>query len=169
TATLPPEAADDAIEEIEAAPVPYEDEGAAEFANALDTADTAATDDSTTAADETPATLARVLSFPDVHPPESKVDDSIKHIGTLEISVPLHNIYLAETDDLVRLLAQDLAEWRHESGRSVNTIAVHAAHSLAGSSATVGFVPLQEVAYALERVLQTLARKPVMLAPAEYD
>ncbi|MET0963445.1 MAG: Hpt domain-containing protein [Noviherbaspirillum sp.] len=116
-----------------------------------------------------PEPLARVISFPDMHPAESRVDDSIKRIGKLEISVPLHNIYLAETDDLVRLLAQDLAEWRHESWRSVNTIAVHAAHSLAGSSATVGFVPLQEVAYALERVLQTLARKPVELLPAEFD
>ena len=46
----------------------------------------------------------------------------------LEISVPLHTIYLAETDDLVRLLAQDLGEWRHEAGRSVNTIAVHRAN-----------------------------------------
>ncbi|RYE99532.1 MAG: hypothetical protein EOO78_13990, partial [Oxalobacteraceae bacterium] len=118
---------------------------------------------------EAPAVLAQVISFPDVHPAERRVDDSIKRIGKLEISVPLHNIYLAETDDLVRLLAQDIAEWRHEAERSVNTIAVHAAHSLAGSSATVGFMPLQEVAHALERVLQALARKPVMLAPAEFD
>ena len=116
-----------------------------------------------------PETLGQVISFPDAHPADTRADDSIKHIGKLEISVPLHNIYLAETDDLVRLLAQDLAEWRHEADRSVNTIAVHAAHSLAGSSATVGFVPLQEVAYALERVLQTLARKPVRLTPAGFD
>ena len=116
-----------------------------------------------------PETLGQVISFPDVHPADTRADDSIKRIGTLEISVPLHNIYLAETDDLVRLLAQDLAEWRHEADRSVNTITLHAAHSLAGSSATVGFVPLQEVAYALERVLQTLARKPVRLMPAEFD
>ena len=113
--------------------------------------------------------LAQVIQFPDTHSAESRPDDSIKRIGSLEISVPLHNIYLAETDDLVRLLAQDLAEWRHEDERNVNTAAVHAAHSLAGSSATVGFVPLQEVAYTLERVLQTLARKPVRLAPSEFD
>ena len=115
------------------------------------------------------APLAQVISFPEVHAVETRLDDSIKRIGTLEISVPLHNIYLAETDDLVRVLAQDLAEWRHEAGRSVNTVAVHAAHSLAGSSATVGFVPLQEVAYALERVLQALARKPVPLRMDEFD
>jgi chemosensory pili system protein ChpA (sensor histidine kinase/response regulator) len=113
--------------------------------------------------------LAQVIEFPDLHPVESRIDDNIKRIGDLEISVPLHSIYLAETDELVRVLAQDLAEWRHEAERSVNTVAVHAAHSLAGSSATVGFIPLQEVAYALERVLQTLARKPVPLMPVEFD
>jgi chemosensory pili system protein ChpA (sensor histidine kinase/response regulator) len=144
-----PEAADEAIEEIEAAPVPFDAD------NGADLADADADDNVTQAPEQAPAALAQVFSFPDVHLPESRVDDSIKRIGTLEISVPLHNIYLAETDDLVRLLAQDLAEWRHEAWRSVNTIAVHAAHSLAGSSATVGFMPLQEVAYALERVLQT--------------
>jgi chemosensory pili system protein ChpA (sensor histidine kinase/response regulator) len=154
----PPEAADDDIEELVAASAPFGDEDTADAIDAIEPAGT-----------PQPPLLAQVISFPDAHPADSRADDSIKRIGKLEISVPLHNIYLAETDDLVRLLAQDLAEWRHEAGRSVNTIAVHAAHSLAGSSATVGFVPLQEVAYALERVLQTLARKPVMLAPGEFD
>jgi chemosensory pili system protein ChpA (sensor histidine kinase/response regulator) len=131
--------------------------------------DDAGIDDMTPAHPAETASMAQVISFPEVHPVENRLDDSIKRIGNLEISVPLHNIYLAETDDLVRVLAQDLSEWRHEAGRTVNTVAVHAAHSLAGSSATVGFVPLQEVAYALERVLQALARKPVPLSVQEFD
>ncbi|WP_228527110.1 hybrid sensor histidine kinase/response regulator [Noviherbaspirillum soli] len=132
-------------------------------------ADDASIDDMTPAHPAETVPMAQVISFPEVHPVETRLDDSIKRIGNLEISVPLHNIYLAETDDLVRVLAQDLSEWRHEAGRTVNTVAVHAAHSLAGSSATVGFVPLQEVAYALERVLQALARKPVPLSVQEFD
>ena len=68
-------------------------------------------------------------------------DDGVKRIGDLEISVPLHNIYLAETDQLVRQLSNDFAEWRHEPLRPVGIESVHAAHSLAGSSATVGFTP----------------------------
>lgn len=163
TAALPPAIADEVIEEIEAAPVPFEDDEAARFDEFAEAAIPLHVPEMA------PAMLAQVINFPDTHAADSKADDSIKRIGKLEISVPLHNIYLAETDDLVRLLSQDLAEWRHEAGRSVNTTAVHAAHSLAGSSATVGFMPLQEVAHALERVLQTLARKPVMLASAEYD
>jgi chemosensory pili system protein ChpA (sensor histidine kinase/response regulator) len=115
------------------------------------------------------APVGQVIDFPEAQVTEDKHDDSIKRIGNLEISVPLHNIYLAETDELVRLLAHDLAEWRHEPERDVNILAVHAAHSLAGSSATVGFVPLQEVAHGVEMVLQTLARKPVRLTMAEFD
>ncbi len=89
--------------------------------------------------------------------------------ATWKSALPLHNIYLAETDELVRLLSQDIAEWRHEPDRHVNIPAIHAAHSLAGSSATVGFKPLQQIAYALEAVLQYLARKPVKLLISEYE
>ncbi len=112
---------------------------------------------------------AEVISFRDITGSDTKVDDNIKKIGSLEISVPLHNIYTAETDELVRLLSHDIEEWRHEPERRVNILAVHAAHSLAGSSATVGFDSLHEPAYAFEMVLQTLARKPVQLTSEEYD
>jgi chemosensory pili system protein ChpA (sensor histidine kinase/response regulator) len=115
-----------------------------------------------------PLPIAEVIDFPG-KTATAKVDDNIKYIGDLEISLPLHNIYLAETDQLVRLLSQDIAEWRHEPDRQVNILAVHAAHSLAGSSATVGFKPLQQIAYGLEAVLQYLARKPIKLLPHEYD
>lgn len=113
--------------------------------------------------------IAEVIDFPFTLKSEVQQDDSVKRIGDLEISVPLHNIYLAETDELVRVLSQDIAEWRHEPDRQVNVHVVHAAHSLAGSSATVGFKPLQEVAHALEMILQYLARKPVRLTGNEYD
>ncbi len=113
--------------------------------------------------------IAEVIEFPTMHAPEVKHNDNVKRIGDLEISVPLHNIYLAETDELVRTLAQDIAEWRHEPDRAANVHAVHAAHSLAGSSATVGFTPLQEVAHALELTLQSLSRKAARLAPNNFD
>ncbi len=124
-------------------------------------------------AEESPAEqiapVAEIIGFPGTHVSDARHNDNVKRIGDLEISVPLHNIYLAETDELVRLLAHDLAEWRHEPERQVNIQAVHAAHSLAGSSATVGFTVLQEVAHALELLLQSLARKPVRLLPHDFD
>ncbi|MDP9107785.1 MAG: Hpt domain-containing protein, partial [Pseudomonadota bacterium] len=112
---------------------------------------------------------AEIIEFPGMQSTDFKHDDNVKRIGNLEISVPLHNIYLAETDDLVRVLSHDIAEWRHEPERPVSIQAVHASHSLAGSSATVGFKVLQEVAYSLEKVLQFLARKAVPLTSADYD
>jgi len=113
--------------------------------------------------------IADVIDFPTMHPPETRRDDNVKRIGDIEISVPLHNIYLAETDELVRLLAQDFSEWRHEPDRKVNIQCVHAAHSLAGSSATVGFKALQEVAHALELFLQSMSRNAVRLEMHEFD
>ena len=113
--------------------------------------------------------IADVIDFPTMHPPETRRDDNVKRIGDIEISVPLHNIYLAETDELVRLLAQDFSEWRHEPDRKVNIQCVHAAHSLAGSSATVGFKALQEVAHALELFLQSMSRNRVRLEEHEFD
>jgi chemosensory pili system protein ChpA (sensor histidine kinase/response regulator) len=113
--------------------------------------------------------IAEVIEFPTMQPVENRRDDNVKRIGDIEISVPLHNIYLAETDELVRLLAQDFSEWRHEPERVVNVQSMHAAHSLAGSSATVGFKSLQEVAHALELFLQSLSRRPVRLEVHEFD
>ena len=115
------------------------------------------------------AATAAVIDFPNLLTADIKRDDNVRHIGALEISVPLHNIYLAETDQLVRLLSQDLEEWRHEPERPVNVLAMHAAHSLAGSSATVGFKVLQEVAHALEMLLQHLSRTPIRVLEPEYD
>ncbi|MEB0030628.1 Hpt domain-containing protein [Undibacterium sp. RTI2.1] len=112
---------------------------------------------------------AQIIEFPDLSKPLSTQDDNVKRIGDIEISLPLHTIYMAETDEIVRFLAQDFAEWRHEPHRPVSKHAVHAAHSLAGSSATVGLKAVQELAHCLEMVLQRLERHPVTLDNAEYD
>ena len=94
-----------------------------------------------------------VIDFPAITRPLAPPDDNIKRVGSLEIALPLYNIYLAETDELMRVLTQDFGEWRHEPGRAVSPAALKAAHTLAGTSATVGFQALREVAYALEMVL----------------
>ena len=113
-----------------------------------------------------PVQEAQIIEFPSSF---TTYEDNVKKIGNIEIGVPLYNIYLAETDEIVRFLSQDFSEWRHEAHRPVTTHSVHAAHSLAGSSATVGFTALQEVAHALEMVLQRVERYPVTLLPGEFD
>jgi chemosensory pili system protein ChpA (sensor histidine kinase/response regulator) len=83
----------------------------------------------------------------------SATDDQFKWVGPLRISIPLFNIYLNEADELSRRLSTELAEWALELHRPVGETAVALAHSLAGSSATVGFADLSQMARSLEHAL----------------
>ncbi len=81
-------------------------------------------------------------------------EDQIKLIGTLRIGIPLYNVYLNEADEWSRRLLTELNEWALELHRPVFDSTVGLAHSLAGSSATVGFVALSSIARALEQALR---------------
>ena len=81
-------------------------------------------------------------------------DDQVKVIGDLRIGIPLYNVYLNEADEWSRRLLTELSEWSLELESPLPPAAVGLAHSLAGSSATVGFVPLSELARALEHALE---------------
>ncbi len=81
-------------------------------------------------------------------------DDSVKVIGSMRIGIPLYNVYLNEADEWSRRLLTELNEWALELHRPVPVSSVAFAHSLAGSSATVGFLALSEIARALESALQ---------------
>lgn len=83
----------------------------------------------------------------------TEADDEVKLIGDLRIPIPLFNIYLNEADELSRRLVAELGEWSHQVHQPVSETAVALAHSLAGSSATVGYVELSGLARALEHSL----------------
>jgi chemosensory pili system protein ChpA (sensor histidine kinase/response regulator) len=108
-----------------------------------------------------------VVAFPMRVP--ATASDEVRQIGPLTLSVALFNIYLSEADELLRVLTQDFAEWAHELDRFVSERAMRAAHSLAGSSATVGLVPAHDVAAGVEEVLQALYRAPVELRADQVD
>ena len=74
-------------------------------------------------------------------------------VGPLRIGIPLFNIYLNEADELSRRLMTEVAEWAMELHRPVGEVPIALAHSLAGSSATVGFTDLSHLARALEHAL----------------
>jgi chemosensory pili system protein ChpA (sensor histidine kinase/response regulator) len=117
-----------------------------------------------------PVPTADVIEFhPNVAPLLPPEDDDVKHVGALTIPLPLYNIYLAETDELARVLARDFGEWRHEPRRPVNPEALQAAHTLAGTSGTVGFTALRDLAYALEHVLEGLYAPAPQLDPTQHD
>ncbi|MFN9006789.1 MAG: Hpt domain-containing protein [Betaproteobacteria bacterium] len=95
-------------------------------------------------------------------PPEPDVaaadDEQVKRIGDLRIPIPLFNIYLNEADELSRRLVNELAEWSLDApSQPVSDTAVALAHSLAGSSATVGYAELSALARALEHALMRSA------------
>ena len=77
-------------------------------------------------------------------------EEHVKVVGPLRISIPLFNIYLNEADELSRRLTTELAEWALELHRPIGETPVALAHSLAGSSATVGFADLSHLARLLE-------------------
>jgi chemosensory pili system protein ChpA (sensor histidine kinase/response regulator) len=79
--------------------------------------------------------------------------ENIKVVGSLRIGIPLFNIYLNEADELSRRLTTELAEWAMELHRPIGETAIATAHSLAGSSATVGFTDLSDLARTLEHAL----------------
>ena len=86
---------------------------------------------------------------------EAEPDEQVKVIGPLRISIPLFNIYLNEADELSRRLVSELGEWALEAEHHpVSDMAVALAHSLAGNSATVGFVDLSALARSLEHALE---------------
>ncbi|MEO8152230.1 MAG: Hpt domain-containing protein [Rhizobacter sp.] len=80
-------------------------------------------------------------------------DDQVKIVGDLRISIPLFNIYLNEADELSRRLTTDVAEWGMELHRPIGEMPISMAHSLAGSSATVGFADLSHLSRLLEHAL----------------
>ena len=71
-------------------------------------------------------------------------------VGPLRIGIPLFNIYLNEADELSRRLSTEVAEWAMELHRPIGETPIALAHSLAGSSATVGFADLSQLARLLE-------------------
>ena len=87
-------------------------------------------------------------------------DEMVKQIGDLRISTPLYNVYLNEADEWSRELITDLSEWSLELDRPLPERATARAHSLAGSSATVGFAALSELARAVEHALERLHGQP---------
>ncbi len=83
-----------------------------------------------------------------------------RQIGDLRVSTALYNVYLNEADEWSRQLTTELSEWALELDQSVPEAAVARAHSLAGSSATVGFAALSELARSVEHALQRLQGQP---------
>ena len=104
---------------------------------------------------EVPAT-ADTTEATEVAAAVTGAEDQVKVIGPLRIGIALYNVYLNEADEWSRQLATEVGEWALESHERLSDSTVALAHSLAGSSATVGFHSLSGMARLLEAALQHL-------------
>ena len=84
---------------------------------------------------------------------ELREDETTKAIGSLRIGTALYNVYLNEADEWSRELDAVLQGWALKPDRPVPEVAIALAHSMAGSSATVGFMDLSSTARLLENAL----------------
>ncbi len=89
----------------------------------------------------------------DVLEPPDTLDDQVKVIGPLRVGLALYNVYLNEADEWSRRLQTELSEWAIELTPPVPDSCVTLAHSLAGSSATVGFTAVAALSRSLEHAL----------------
>ena len=115
--------------------------------------------------DTAPAADAAVL-------PAEPASEEIKRVGPLEISHGLYSIFLTEADECIRVLANDIAEWRYEPARGVTPNIMRRAHSLSGISKTVGLAPVVSIAEPLDDLMRTLTMqgpRPLALMPAQFD
>jgi len=103
---------------------------------------------------------------------EEPSSEEIKRVGPLEISHGLYSIFLTEADECIRVLANDIAEWRYEPTRGVAPTLMRRAHSLSGISKTVGLAPVVAIAEPLDGLMRALtvhgSRHPA-LTPAQFD
>ena len=104
---------------------------------------------------ELPPHTDAMLPVEPLIPLEAEVaDEQVKVIGTLRIGIPLYNVYLNEADEWSRRLVTEVTEWAMELNQPLPDSTVGLAHALAGSSATVGFQTLSDIARTLEHALQ---------------
>ncbi|QCP14740.1 response regulator [Pseudoduganella umbonata] len=102
-------------------------------------------------------------SAPDT--PVAPVGEDMRFVGRLAVPAPLFDIYVAEATALADALARQFDIWRRQG--ELDPDALHLAHTLTGTSATVGFKALRELAFALETTLQ--AAPAALHDPAQHD
>ncbi|MGL6110331.1 MAG: Hpt domain-containing protein, partial [Rubrivivax sp.] len=153
-------AADDGVESIQLDPgLDWQGEHKVEFAGFADTRiDPSLPVDDASPGPDSAASVADALHL-DLHDEPAPLgeppleDEQFKIIGDLRIGIALFNIYLNEADELSRRLCTELSEWAMESELPLGESTAALAHSLAGSSATVGYVELSGLARSLEHAL----------------
>ena len=102
-------------------------------------------------------------------PLELPAHEGVRRVGELAIPQALHDVYLSEADALCATLEQAFAALRLHPDTRLPEDAVTAAHTLCGTSATVGYSALRDLAHALETTLEKLAATGATLEGDQFD
>ena len=96
-------------------------------------------------------------------------EDGVRRVGDLAIPQALHDVYLTETEVLCATLEREFDALRADPERRIAEDAITAAHTLSGTSATVGYTALRDLAHELETTLEKLAGPGARLDAAQSD
>jgi chemosensory pili system protein ChpA (sensor histidine kinase/response regulator) len=96
-------------------------------------------------------------------------DDGVRRVGDLAIPQALHDVYLGETETLCATLEHSLDALRQGLDKEELQDAVTAAHTLSGTSATVGYTALRDLAHELETTLEKVAAPGAQLEDGGFD
>src|SRR5918999_1190354 len=87
-------------------------------------------------------------------------------VGTVTLTRGLYDIYAKEANEHIKVLRDECAKWRDALPADVSPDFMRAAHTLASTSRTAGFIPLAELAGALEQ-WSALSKETTDAADAE--
>ncbi|WP_460557015.1 hybrid sensor histidine kinase/response regulator [Comamonas piscis] len=105
------------------------------------------------AAQEIPAQPEAQAETPAPADADANAEEPAEVANVLGVSTALFNVYLTEAENWSHNLEKVLYSWAQSPNRNFPEDAIAYAHSLAGSSSTVGFGSLSELARALEHAL----------------
>jgi chemosensory pili system protein ChpA (sensor histidine kinase/response regulator) len=108
-----------------------------------------------------PAATALTLDLPPADFLDLQSEAQMKTIGDLQISIPLYQAYLNETDEWSRQLALALSEWMLDDAQPIPSQTLTWAHALAGSSATIGFDSCAKISKLVERLIERVQEQGV--------
>ena len=98
----------------------------------------------------------------------SEAQNNIKVIGSLEVDAALYNVYIEEALGKVEKLKHALLKWQTAGDVAALEQAKVLAHTMAGSSATVGYISLSGLAKGLEHGIEHY-RKAIRLTGIPSD
>ncbi|MBL8444314.1 MAG: Hpt domain-containing protein [Zoogloeaceae bacterium] len=91
------------------------------------------------------------------------------HIGDIEISKPLLELYLTEATEHIERLRDEFDHLRYHPGSALSELSLRAVHTLAGISGTARVLPIHHLGKAFEHALERLQKRATAPQTRELD